>query len=822
MQNPHPAEKTFFMKKFAFTAILVFVSSLLFAQSQVSGRVADQNDRQPLPFASVAVTEISSGQLVTGVVTDAKGSFVIEGLAAGEYQVAVSFVGYDGFSEKILVGSLNNTLNLGTILLQSADRSLDAVSVTARREQVSASLDRKSYTIDDNVSQLGGSALDAMKNMPGVTTTQEGKVMLRGSDKVVVLIDGKQSGITGLGAQKGLENIPAAAIESIEIINNPSAKYDAAGMAGIINIIYKKESREGLNGDVGFDYGLGMMTKRKADLPTGLPAYSWNSKYIPSLNLNYRKGAVNAFLQTSLIAQNSLPNNEFTLRTYDAANGGGSYLSQVAENRVQRHFNIKAGLDWQIGKHDYLTLFGVYDYEHHIDTSKVGYFDLATWQPRNSYSFGEDEGTGYVNATAIHKHNFDQPGHDLTTSLQFTKGWEDERYDVHFKSTERDASDMTHIIAPEYTWLLNSDYRLPLAFGRLEAGVKGQIRTMPTDYTAVWGPGAVVYPGVGDWSDWRENIASVYGNLIVERRKFDVEAGLRLEQTWIGYKISENNTYYTNKNDKYDYFRAFPNVRFTWKINQGNRLSLFYNYRVDRPSENELRIFPKSDDPENLKVGNPYLRPQFTQGVEAAYKYLWKGGSLFAAVYYKHIEEPFMRIYAVDTVAREQLGLLIMDKIYQNLGREQNLGAELLFDQQIAKNWKLSASFNIYRKRIDAFDGVIYFPYERTFHTAANSSTPWFAKINTSFVTLFKTQFQISGAYYSAKNAPQGRELSRWGVDAGAKRSFLGGKLEANVSATDIFATMRIRQELSGEGFTAVYGNYYESQVVRIGVKYKF
>ena len=178
-------------------------------------------------------------------------------------------------------------------------------------------MDKKVFKMEDNVAQSGGSVLDVLKNMPGITYDQEGKIILRGSDKVAILMDGKQSSLTGFGNQKGLDNIPAANIESIEIINNPSARYDASGMAGVINIIYKKQTKAGLNGDIGVSQGMGALSKPKADLPTRLGSFSMNPKYSPSVNLNFKEENINLFLRSEILFQEILPNNEFTTRYYD-------------------------------------------------------------------------------------------------------------------------------------------------------------------------------------------------------------------------------------------------------------------------------------------------------------------------------------------------------------------------------------------------------------------------------------------------------------------------------------------------------------------------
>ncbi len=330
--------------KSVFLVIGLFCFISLGAQDIIiSGKVSDGTSGLPLEFATVAISENTTGILVSGAVCDKEGRFEIRGEFQGEYIISFSYVGFESTSQDLLIGELNNVFDLRTIRLSPEVENLQEVTVSGQSSTVSHDLDKKIFIMDDMLAQAGGSVLDAMKTMPGVTVDQEGKVILRGSDKVVVLIDGKQSSLTGFGNQKGLDNIPAANIEKIEIINNPSAKYDARGMAGIVNIIYKKESEEGLNGDIGFAYGIGALSKPKMDLPTELGSYSKNPKYIPSLNMNYRHNKINFFLLSEAMFLNKLPNNEFTTRYYD---DGRVTASQVPENRTQQHYIINGGVEY--------------------------------------------------------------------------------------------------------------------------------------------------------------------------------------------------------------------------------------------------------------------------------------------------------------------------------------------------------------------------------------------------------------------------------------------------------------------------------------------
>lgn len=803
------------MKKVLISFICVMVCMQTYSQTTVSGRVVELPGKAPLAYASISFMAKDGITLATGAICNEKGRFETVGLKSGEYIVLCSFLGYTTQRIPLLVGELNQVLDLGDIGLKPESVAIEEVTIVGARAQVAAALDKKSYSMSDHPAHATGSVLDAMKSMPGISVDQEGKIVLRGSDKVAILIDGKQSSLTGFGNQKGLDNIPSSSIERIEIINNPSAKYDAAGMAGIVNIIYKKEKRLGFNGDVGFTYGLGMLSQRREDLPTTLSSYHTNSKYTPSLNLNYKKEHVHLFLQSSVLRQHRLPNNEFTTRYYD---DGSGYASQVAENRVQTHYNVKAGIDWEINARNSLTVFGVYDYEHHRDTSRIGYFDIHTMESKRDWSFDEDEMTGYANVSVGHKYRFEEVGHEWNTSFQYTKGWEDETYNLYEAYDAGIRYNQTHVIAPEHTFQLTTDYARPLRIGRLETGAKGQLRHMPITYDVIRGVNSPIYEGLGDWSNWSEKMASAYLNLVIEQPKYDIEAGLRAEYTSVKYEISPENIYYNPPTDSYDYFELFPNIRLTYKINSKHRFSAFYNRRIDRPSEGDLRIFPKYDDPELLKVGNPYLRPQYTQNVELAYKYIWGSGSVFVAGYHKMIDDSFTRIYAADERNTQQN---IINKVYQNTGQSTNTGVEIVFDQKVTKYWSLTGSANWYKNKIDAYTGMMYFPYERPFRIEASSDNPWYAKLSNQLSVWDDMTIQLSGSYFAPKGTVQGEELSRWGVDMGLKKAMAKGKVELTLSATDIFNTMGIRQQINGDGFKAVYENFYETQIFSIGVKVK-
>jgi len=804
------------MKKYLLVLSLFFYATPLLAQQTVTvtGQLFDYETQETLPFANIAVHDFENGNLLTGVITNEDGRFEILEIPLGKYQLHFSFIGYESKEQPLVAGGLNTIFDLGKIVLTQSAEILDEVQVVGREATTNSDLNKKSFNLDNNIAQSGGSVLDAMKTLPGVTFDQDGKVVLRGSDKVVVLIDGKQSSLTGFGNQKGLANIPASNIEKIEIINNPSAKYDANGFAGIVNIIYKKEKQTGLNGDVGLSFGLGALGKRKEDNKTDLGSFSVNPKLIPSLNLNYKKEKVNYFLQSEFVFQEALPNNEFTIRNYD---NGRNIISQVAENRKQFRVIINGGIDYDLDDNNSFTFSGLYDLEKHIDTSQVAFIDLNSNMRNRFYSWEEEEVTRYINVTVNYRHKFEQAGHTLSANALYTQGLEDETYSLNDSSAVRIGGDKTNIRAVENTTRVSTDYAKPLASGRIELGAKLRVRRLPVNYTITPGNQSIIYPDLGTFSDWGENLYAGYVNYLLEKEKYDVEAGLRIEQTDVFYNLDPANGYYPD-NDKYDYFELFPSVRFTYRLNENNKISTFYNRRIDRPGEPELRVFPKYDDPELLKVGNPYLRPQFTDAFELAHKYSWTSGSLFSAVYHRLINDQYMQIFSIDNSNPDYD---IVNRIYQNTGSATNTGLEVLLSQDIANNWKVSGTLNWYSNAIDAYQGTLLFPFERTFDIEKSTANAWHAKITSEFDLPKDITFQLTGVYYSNRNIPQGIELARSTIDLGIKKSFWNKKADLTFSASDIFNRFGIQQKIRNEGFTALYQNFFETQIFRLGFKYE-
>ena len=797
--------------------IALIIPAMSFAQEAtavVVGRVLDMSNGSPVLLATVVIEDAKSGQQLSGTLTRETGRFVIQGLAAGSYTLRISFPGFYPAEADVLVSPLNQSYDLGDIRLPRLEGFEDTITVTAEAIRA-AGIDTQVFRLNDGPAQSTGTLLDAVKGLPGVTVDQDGRVSLRGSDRVAILIDGQPSSLTGFGSQRGLDGVSAANVEAIEIINNPSARFDAAGMAGIINIIYRQEQQQGLSGDVGLALGVGQFTKQRGDLPTEIGSFSTNEKITPSVNLNFRTAKLRSFLQGEVLFQDDLPNNEFTTRFYD---DGRVIESQVPENREQYHYTIRAGSDWNMDGANTVSVSGVYDFERHVDVAQVPFILRSTGERERFWFWREQEDTGFTNVRFDLRHLFGTPGHELRVNLQYTRGLEDEAYFLNEVSPVREGTDETHLVAAEHTLPLSVDYTRPLSTGRLEMGTKLQRRWIPVTYTVGRGVKSVIYDGLGDFSDWDENIFAAYANLVRVSPAYTLEAGLRLEETQVSYTIPQENVYYPGS-DAYDYFGVFPNVKLTYSVTGANRLIAAYNRRVDRPGEPELRIFPKYDDPEILKVGNPFLRPQFTNAFEVGFSRSWSRGSATAALYHRDISDSFLRIFAIDD---SNPNYDIVNRIFENAGNSAQTGVQVQLAQTVADPWRVSGSINWYTNDIDAFETTLLFPMRRPFALAASRDDTWDLTLNNRMSLPRSVELQANYIVYAKRNVPQGTERARSSFDLSASWPFMNGRAELVGTFTDVFNDFAVEHEIVGRGFTALYQNFLETQVATLGVRVRF
>jgi outer membrane receptor protein involved in Fe transport len=802
-------------KKLFILSLLLFQTQIFLGQVPavtVSGITKASTDKKILPFVNIVLKKERDSSFVTGTVSNEEGRFSLSNIKPGNYVMEYTYTGFHVFRKPLLIGSLSAFLDLGNIELEPSPSVLNEVVVSsAKQNELAATMDKKSYSVAANIAQSGGSVLQVLKNLPGVTTGQDGKVELRGSDKVAILIDGKQTALTGFGNQTGLDNLPASAIERIEIINNPSAKYDANGNAGIINIIYKKSRQEGFNGKLGMAAGLGALWIKKENLPSIRPQYQSTPKINPSLSLNYRKNKINTFLQSDWLYTETLNKNEFVTRTY----ADGSVIQQQTKRNRNTHFwNNKAGIDWNISSKDVVTISGFYGIEKIIDRGDEPFFNKDLSERKRLWRFLEDELKTTVMASAVYQHKFDQPGHVLGMGFNYTFHREDEKYNFENILPSFTGLDSFKLLSDEHVADFNLDYTRPLKNGRWEGGIKFRYRNIPTNMQFKPGVNSPLDVRAGGAATYTEIIPAIYGNYVFESHKVEAEMGLRLEYVDLNYQVNpDHNTY---KSDGYQYTQPFPNLRFAYKINDKNKISVFFNRRVDRPNEVDIRIFPKYDDAEIIKVGNPGLRPQFTNSYELGYKTNFSKGYFYSSVYHRRTSDYITRI------AIQVPPSTLIYNVFQNAGNSTNTGLELVYQQNFSAVFSFNANANIYKTVVDDFTVLSQYPTPTLFTANKQTQTSGNIKANGIFKLNPQTELQLTAIYLAPDILPQGKIGTRFSVDMGIKKQIQKGKGELFFNATDLFNTLRIERVINGNGFTLNSTDYYETQVFRVGYSCKF
>jgi outer membrane receptor protein involved in Fe transport len=320
--------------------------------------------------------------------------------------------------------------------------------------------------------------------------------------------------------------------------------------------------------------------------------------------------------------------------------------------------------------------------------------------------------------------------------------------------------------------------------------------------------------GAGGWANYYETIPAVYGNYVFENERIELEGGIRVEGVQVEYDVNPNHNTY--RSDGYRYFRPFPNVRAAYKLDAVNKLSLFVNRRVDRPNEVDIRIFPKYDEPELIKVGNPGLQPQFATSAELGYKTSWSSGNFFVAAFHRIIDGTITRI------ATQAPGSVLLYNVFQNAGQSRSTGSEIAWQQTVSPRVSLSGNASIFRKTVDAFSVVNQYPVPVAYSADREQLTSGNVKVSAVLDFPRAWQTQISNIYIAPDLLPQGRIGGRFSLDVGAKRSIQRGRGEIVVNATDLLSTNQAERTIRGTDFRFVSTDYLETQVIRVGYSWKF
>ncbi len=790
--------------------ILLFTIGHLYGQGTISGTILDSETKKGVDAAHIILLKAQDSSFVSGTISEESGFFVFSKLGHGEYIIKASQIGYGDLYRALRTTPLTPDIHVGTLSMNMTGFTLDDIVIEGRKEEINRSMDRKNFNIEENLSQLGGSVLEALRNLPGVTIDRDGKVLLRGSDKVAVLMDGQQSALTGMSSQQALDNIPASAIERIEIINNPSAKYDATGMAGIINIIYKKDVANGWNGKVGINMGAGALGVKRANISDSRDQYQWTPKINPSASVTYRKDNINFFANGDVLLQRKLMKNEFTDRITSLSDVQQQYI----ENRDQPLYNFSTGIDYTINEKNKITLSGLYNNRAYIDRGDIAYLSRPTNERTRLWQYYEDEVNETIEGRINHIYQFKVPGKALKTMLQYAHRKKDETFYFDNFLINSIGTDTFFLTAAEDIYSFNVDYTQPLKKGRIEIGTQQRWQVFPNRVRFLQGINSIMDPGLAGSAEYREQLSAFYTNYIYDIPLLEFEMGLRYEYAKIDYLVDENHIIYTS--DGFDYNQLFPNARVTLNLPVQQKISIFYNRRVNRPSESSLRSFPTYADPEILSLGNPNLIPQFSQNVETSYKKSFDKGYIYSAVYARFLENIITNIISQFPDSDR------LTDISKNAGKGRSFGNELVASYNVNKKVKIDMNTHFYWNTIEAFTIDQKYPVQERVTLDGQNFRSGNIKLNVELQYPAGWKSQITAMYFAPDIIPQGLIGERYGIDLGMKKSISNGKGEIFVNATDIFNTMRFIREVNTTTLQVNSIDYYETQVFRVGYQFKW
>jgi outer membrane receptor protein involved in Fe transport len=777
--------------------------------TNVTGKILDKETKETVPFANIVLKSASDSSFISGTLSDEQGIFLLEDVSEGSYLLEISSIGYNTYSRAEYFGSLSDFIDLGIIPLSEATQQLEEVVVTGKQSTVSGNMEKLTFASEDLQVTRGGTVLETLGSLPGLTI-QDGKIQMRGSENVTILINGKQTALTGLDGQKSLDNLPASGIERIEVINNPSSKYTANGNAGIINIILKKDKNLGLHGKIDLNGGLGALTMRKENYPGIRPQFQRTPKINPSAAINFRKKSVNLFATGDYLFNQTLNKNEFVTRTY--ANGD-IVNQQLKRNRTTHFITATTGLDWELGKQDMVNVSGLFGREIIIDKGDQPFFTQDFSENTRLWQFLEDEVKTTAIGTVKYQHLFENKGHKLEAAFHYTFHQEDEKYFFDNRYPQFEGKDSFKLISDEHVYDFSLDYSRPGPHGKLESGLKVRYRDIPTNMTFQPGFNSPLDVSAGGWANYKEFIPAAYFNYLYEIQKLEIEAGLRMEYVDLVYEVNPNHPTY--KTGGYQYFQLFPDFRMAYRLTDQLNLSLFYNKRVDRPREVDIRIFPKYDDAEIIKVGNPELSPQFTNHVEFGLKRASLNGFLYFALYGKFIDGTITRI---STIASSNNWIY---NVFQNAGKSHLIGTDFIVSRNWNESIKSDFNANFYQNTIDAYTVSVLYPEQQTIQIEGQSIVSGNLKLTNSVVLSPAFKFQVQCVYYLPDILPQGTISDRFSLNAGLNWDLHNGS-SLSFSAQDILNTMYVQKQINGNGFSYSSVDYYETQKFMLGYHYKF
>ena len=812
---------------FSIVALLAFTISLFAAQ--VTGKVIDAGTKQAIDFANVSVLKSGDTAPVTGTITDAAGAFTLE-LANGNYTLVVSFMGYS--EQKRDINVAGKAINLGRIALKEDSHALNEVEVVGQNSSMRFELDKKVFTVDQNIASAGASVTDVLENIPSVDVDQEGTISLRNSEDVEIWINGKPAGLTSENRGQVLQQMPAGTIEKIEIITNPSAKYSPEGSSGIINLVMKKDRAAGFYGSLqaGLEYAL---------------AEPWN---VPpggnvGFNINFNAGIVDGYFNVGYRYRTSnggsktdrynLGSNVGT-QVLDSSMIESHLLQDGRQNRRGGGLFARAGLNFHITEHSTIGVSGFgmvsepkafkmtnFNHRTYLLTNAAG--DTLREYTRDQTSIGSHPGG---NATLDYTFKLDN--HELKVSGTYNHfGWNQWTDYTQIEHTDTSYQDQSSLslnqgieVKADYEWK-------PTPQSRLEAGY---------DYTRNWntstsdahdiisGVKQELFPYYADFRGVTQNhaIYITYGNRFFDR--LSIQVGLRgeyyMRHLESFYKDGSGNIQdayaaYPNKKDT-AYFQIFPSAYISYDFGNGHELQLNYTRRVNRPWGHQINPRMNLSDSTNISYGNVDLLPAYSNNLELNYLKTWERHTLSAGIFWKYREGAVQNIKYMDGD--------VMKNTYLNISTRQELGIEVVAKNKLfGEILQLTTSANFYWNNIAPVNQVItHQGVEIPVNLAGQNIFAGSVRINAQF--MFTKQFtgQISANYRSPRVVAQGTTSHSYSIDIGLRHTFLNKQLALALNVRDLLDSRARRNTTWGEGFWQFSENRWHSRSISLTLTYNF
>jgi hypothetical protein len=807
--------------KLKLSLLFLFATTLLLAQSHhtkqvnVKGLILEDGTNYPLEYSTVSFIN-KEGKTVTGGITNEEGRYSID-VPEGVYTVRYEFISYK--TKEVPNQNLTKNTTLPTIKLAMDAASLDEVVIRAETTEVQVRLDKKIYNIGKDLTSGGATVSDALNNVPSVTVDIDGAIALRGNENVRILINGKPSAIAGFGSTDALRQLPAEAIERVEVITSPSARYDAEGTAGILNIILKKEKTLGLNGSISTSIGVPLNSNASGNINIRTDKFN----IFNTTGVYYRNGPGRAFF-----------NNNYFPRTFLDDNGNPVTVEPQFDQVIERRdydrqrdgFNTNLGIEYFLTDKSSITASGFYRKGggNDVTTNNTSNYNDNTVEERILRVENEDKDDSNYQFSLNYINNFNDKGHKLTADLQYDRGKDDQRSLI----AEQRTFPNTLVLSAEdiiekrnqTEYLGQADYVLPIGENaQFEAGYRGKFEESETDYTLLEETGTtgnfVRNDSLSNIFTYNENVHAFYSQYGNKFGKFSFLLGLRLENTQLKGKVdAENVSENTPLNLNFDknYTGLFPTVNLTFEIQESENITLGYNRRINRPRHWFINPFPSRSSEANVFQGNPGLDPAYASAFDLGYLKRWKKLTLTTSIYYQHETDAFERVQE-ETGEVTSNGIPIIRTLPINLSTNQRYGFELGLLYNPTKWLNLNGSFNYFQFKTEGFyNGIDY----------GAENTSYFGRFSSKVKLPGKVEWQTNAFYRGPSNNSQTESDPILSVDMAVSKDIINdnGTLALNVS--DLFNTRKRNSLTTTDSFTSESEFQWRRRQVTLTFTYRF